>query len=55
MPAYVVLTDATVEALAEVRPADVEALSAISGIGPDKINRYAQVLLALVTGEPVPR
>lgn len=55
VPAYVVLTDATVEALAEVRPADVEALSAISGIGPDKINRYAQVLLALVTGEPVPR
>lgn len=51
VPAYVVLTDATVEALAEVRPADSEALAAISGIGPDKLRRYAPALLDLVTGE----
>jgi len=53
VPAYVVLTDATVEALAEVRPTDTEGLAAISGIGPDKINRYAQVLLGLVGARPV--
>ncbi len=49
VPAYVVLTDATVLALAETRPGTVEELAAISGIGPDKIRRYADQLLALVS------
>jgi DNA helicase-2/ATP-dependent DNA helicase PcrA len=48
VPAYVVLTDATVEALAEQRPADIEALAAISGIGPDKMTRYGTTLLTLL-------
>lgn len=48
VPAYVVLTDATVEALAEQRPADVEALAAISGIGPDKLSRYGSALVTLI-------
>lgn len=49
VPAYVVLTDATVEALAEVRPSDEEQLASISGIGPDKLRRYAAELLDLVS------
>jgi len=49
VPAYVVLTDATVEALAEVRPTDEEQLAGISGIGPDKLRRYATELLDLVS------
>ncbi|MFY9331305.1 MAG: ATP-dependent DNA helicase UvrD2 [Candidatus Nanopelagicales bacterium] len=48
VPAYVVLTDATVEALAEVKPASAAELGAISGIGPDKLLRYTDQLLALV-------
>lgn len=55
VPAYVVLTDATVEALAEVRPRDTDGLGAISGIGPDKLTRYGATLLALMGESEVPR
>lgn len=61
VPAYVVLTDATVLALAETRPGTLEELAAISGIGPDKLRRYAEALLALVSrsddgvAEEIPR
>jgi DNA helicase-2/ATP-dependent DNA helicase PcrA len=47
VPAYVIFTDATMEALAETLPRDVDELLAISGIGPDKIDRYGDALLAL--------
>jgi DNA helicase-2/ATP-dependent DNA helicase PcrA len=55
VPAYVVLTDATVEALAEVRPQDADGLGAISGIGPDKLTRYGDTLLALIRESELPR
>jgi DNA helicase-2/ATP-dependent DNA helicase PcrA len=45
VPAFVVLTDATLLAVAERMPADVEELGVISGIGPRKIERYAAELL----------
>lgn len=48
VPAYVIFTDATMEALAETLPRDVDELLAISGIGPDKIDRYGDALLALL-------
>ena len=48
VPAYVIFTDATMEALAEVLPRDVEELLAISGIGPDKVERYGDDLLDLL-------
>ena len=51
VPAYVILTDASLVALAEQRPGDEEGLLAISGIGPDKVRRYGAELLALVAGE----
>ena len=47
VPAYVIFTDATMEALAETLPRDADELLAISGIGPDKIDRYGDALLAL--------
>ncbi len=49
VPAYVVFTDATLQAIAEVLPADEAALLAISGIGRAKVDRYAEDVLALVT------
>jgi DNA helicase II / ATP-dependent DNA helicase PcrA len=52
VPAYVVLTDATVWALAEICPSTSDELAAISGIGPDKMRRYADQLLALVARVP---
>lgn len=52
VPAYVIFTDATMEALAETLPSDVEELLAISGIGPDKVERYGEALLELLAETP---
>jgi DNA helicase-2/ATP-dependent DNA helicase PcrA len=54
VPAYVVFTDATLQAITEQQPAHAEDLLAISGIGPDKHSRYAECVLALVRGEDPP-
>ena len=51
VPAYVVLTDATLERIATELPADTAALVAIPGIGARKLAAYAEPLLALVRGE----
>ena len=48
VPAYVVFTDATLDALAEQMPGDAEALLAISGIGPDKAGRYGEEILEIL-------
>ncbi|MFH1923218.1 MAG: RecQ family ATP-dependent DNA helicase, partial [Planctomycetota bacterium] len=48
IPAYCVLVDATLEELARRRPASSQALLAIKGIGPAKLERYGEVLLALL-------
>jgi DNA helicase II / ATP-dependent DNA helicase PcrA len=47
VPAYVVFTDATLTALAELRPTTVEALLAVSGVGRTKLERYGDDVLAL--------
>ncbi len=52
VPAYVVLHDRTLAALAAFRPATLEALSAIPGIGPAKLEAYGKELLSLL-GEGV--
>jgi ATP-dependent DNA helicase RecQ len=48
VPAYVVLHDRTLEALAAARPASLDALSQIPGIGPTKLAAYGPALLSLV-------
>ncbi|WP_030484678.1 ATP-dependent DNA helicase UvrD2 [Nocardioides aequoreus] len=48
VPAYVVFSDATLEALAEVRPTSRAALHGINGIGPAKLDKYADDLLGLL-------
>jgi DNA helicase-2/ATP-dependent DNA helicase PcrA len=47
MPAFVILTDATLTAIAETRPADEQALRRIPGIGHTKITKYAEPILNL--------
>ena len=47
-PAYVIFTDATLQSIAEVKPADHDALAAVPGIGPAKLEKYAESVLALV-------
>ena len=48
VPAFVVFSDATLEALAEVRPTDRRGLQSINGIGKTKLDKYADELLALL-------
>jgi RecQ family ATP-dependent DNA helicase len=47
-PAYTVAHNKTLMAIAATRPADDEALIAISGIGPSFVEKYAPEVLALV-------
>jgi DNA helicase-2/ATP-dependent DNA helicase PcrA len=46
VPAYVVFHDKTLHEIAAVRPQTREQLSAITGVGPAKLERYADDLLA---------
>jgi DNA helicase-2/ATP-dependent DNA helicase PcrA len=48
VPAYVVFTDATLTALAEIRPSSEAELLAVSGVGRTKLDRYGADLLAII-------
>jgi DNA helicase-2/ATP-dependent DNA helicase PcrA len=48
VPAYVVLDNKTLVAIAAARPASEAALSRISGIGPVKLTRYGSSVLEIV-------
>lgn len=50
VPAYVVFTDATLVAIAELLPADTAALARIPGVGPTKLERYGDAVLAVLAG-----
>ena len=49
VPAYVIFHDRTLAEIAELRPTDVAGLSAISGVGPTKLDRYADEVLAILS------
>jgi len=48
VPAYVVLHDSTIDGIAAVRPATLDALRGIAGIGDKKLEHYGAELVALV-------
>jgi ATP-dependent DNA helicase UvrD/PcrA len=48
VPAYVVFNDRTLAALTERRPRSRGELLAVEGIGPSKLDRYGEELLALL-------
>ena len=48
MPAYVVFTNVTLDALAERAPTTLDGLNAIPGIGPAKRERYGQAVVDLI-------
>lgn len=50
VPAYVVFSDATLQAIAETRPANLRELSGLPGIGARKLEMYGAEVLATVTG-----
>ena len=48
VPAYVVLHDSTIDGIAAVRPATLNELRGIAGIGDKKLEHYGDELIALV-------
>ena len=47
VPAYVVFTDLTLQAIAETKPEDPRGLLKISGIGQTKVEKYGEAVLAI--------
>ena len=48
VPAYIVFGDATLRALAEVRPASLAALDGVTGIGAKKREAYGAAVLEVI-------
>ncbi len=54
-PAFMIITDAVLRAIANTCPQNLAGLHAISGMGPSKVDRYGAALVALCRGgEPAP-
>jgi DNA helicase-2/ATP-dependent DNA helicase PcrA len=52
-PAFTVLVDSTLAAIARERPASLRELAAIHGIGASKLDAYGTEIIALIAGNPV--
>jgi ATP-dependent DNA helicase RecQ len=48
VPAYIVFNDATLKAMAELRPASEDELLNVSGVGPAKLERYGAAFIAAI-------
>ncbi len=48
MPAYIVFSDATLKAIAEMRPASEADLLSVPGVGPAKLERYGAAFLEAI-------
>jgi DNA helicase-2/ATP-dependent DNA helicase PcrA len=53
-PAYTILHDTTLSAIATAKPRELRQLAVIRGIGAAKLDRYGPAVLALVRGEVAP-
>jgi len=55
VPAYIVFNDRTLIEMAETRPADLDAMARIGGVGDKKLERYGTEFLSVISGaaEPV--
>jgi len=51
-PAYCVFNDQTLEELVRVRPQTPQALAAVKGVGPARLERFGSALLAAIAGDP---
>ncbi len=52
VPAYVIFPDRTLIEMAETRPASLDAMARVSGVGAKKLERYGATFLAVIAGEP---
>ena len=54
VPAYVIFPDRTLIEMAEKRPADLDAMAQINGVGAKKLESYGSAFLAVITGAATP-
>uniref|UniRef100_UPI002FD9A6E4 RQC domain-containing protein n=1 Tax=Pontibaca methylaminivorans TaxID=515897 RepID=UPI002FD9A6E4 len=54
VPAYVIFPDRTLIEMAERRPADMDAMARLSGVGAKKLERYGAAFLEVIAGEVAP-
>ncbi len=54
VPAYVVFTDRTLIEMAERRPATLDEMARIGGVGATKLERYGATFLEVITGAAAP-
>ncbi|MHA6347542.1 DNA helicase RecQ [Roseivivax sp. CAU 1761] len=54
VPAYVIFPDRTLIEMAETRPADLDAMARITGVGAKKLERYGAAFLEVITGAETP-
>jgi DNA helicase-2/ATP-dependent DNA helicase PcrA len=54
VPAYVVFHDQTLAAIADLRPASLAALRRVRGMGPTKLDRYGDEILAVIAADGDP-
>jgi superfamily II DNA helicase RecQ len=51
VPPYVVFHDTVLHAIADARPKSLGDLSQIAGVGPAKLERYGDAVLALLASQ----
>ena len=51
MPAYVIAHDSTLAAIAEAKPSTLSALRRVKGMGPAKLEKYGDGILAVLAGD----
>ncbi|MDV4168980.1 DNA helicase RecQ [Rhodovulum sp. FJ3] len=51
LPAYMIFNDRTLIEMAETRPANMDAMARIGGVGAKKLERYGAAFLEIITGE----
>jgi ATP-dependent DNA helicase, RecQ family len=53
-PAFIVFSDAILTAIVQACPTTIPALLNVSGIGPEKADRYGAAIVAICTSMPIP-
>jgi ATP-dependent DNA helicase RecQ len=54
VPAYIIFTDKTLAEMAERRPATLDAMARINGVGAKKLDSYGKTFLEVILGAPPP-
>ena len=52
LPPYIIFHDSTLQVMADVRPATLEEMGRISGVGATKLERYGQLFLEAIRARP---